>query len=338
MRYVCRKELRAGMILSSNLYDDNEKVLLRANTQLSEGLVARLQRMEFDGVYIYEDGDIEHARSIVSDETRMKAINKLRRLDIDACVFLANCIVNEIQSSESLIVEQTTLSSHDSYTYVHSVNVDVLSVIIGIGMGLKNKELELLSQSALLHDIGKCDVPVEILNKPAKLTKEEYKEMQNHPRYGLDRLREKDTTGEDEVPAVVKNAVYSHQENWDGTGYPRGLLGNAMHKFARIIHVADVYDALTAKRAYKDAMNPAEALEYIMANAGKMFDIDVVNVFLKYVAPYPLGVTVLLSNGHQGRVVENDEHHLSRPKVRLSNGSVIDMMKKLDVTIISILN
>ncbi len=338
MRYVGAKDLKAGMILSSNLYDDNEQVLLRANTQLSDSFITRIQKLQFDGVYVYENGDVENVKSIVSDETRMKAINKLRKLDIDACMFLANSIVNEIQSSDSLIVEQVSLSSYDSYTYVHSVNVDVLSVIIGIGMGLKNSELELLSQGALMHDIGKCDVPVEILNKPAKLTKEEYEEMKNHPLYGLKRLRDRVDTGAEEVAAVVKNAVYSHHENWDGSGYPRGLQGEGIHKFARIIHVADVYDALTVKRAYKDAMNPADAIEYIMANSGTMFDIDVINTFLKYVAPYPLGCKVLMSNGLQGIVMENDEKNLSRPKVKLQNGAVIDMMKKLDVTVIRILD
>ncbi len=335
MRYVGSKELKAGMIISSNLYDANEKILVKANTQLTQYIIDRLQRMEFDGVYVFEKGDVEAARSIISDETRMKAINKLKKLDINACMFLANSIVNEIQSSESLLIEQTSLSSYDSYTYVHSVNVDVLSVVTGIGLGLKNDELERLSQSALLHDIGKCDVPLEILNKPAKLTKEEYEEMKKHPEYGLKRLREKDG---DDVAAVVKNAVYSHHENWNGTGYPRGMKGEEIHKFARIIHVADVYDALTSQRPYKDSLNPSDALEYLMANSGEMFDIDVVNTFLKYVAPYPIGCTVLMSSGQQGTVIENDENHLSRPKVKLANGTKIDMMKKLDVTILKILS
>ena len=94
---------------------------------------------------------------------------------------------------------------------------------------------------------------------------------------------------------------------------------------------------MTAKRAYKNAMNPADAIEYLMANSGVMFDIDVVNVFLNYVAPYPIGCSVLLSSGKQGVVIENNEKHLSRPKVRLESGAVIDMMKKLDVTILKIL-
>ena len=338
MRYVGSKDLKPGMIISSNLYDDNEKILLRANTELSQGLINSIQRLQFDGVYVFEKDDVNTARQIVSDETRMKAINKLKKLDINACMFLANSIVNEVQSAQSLIIEQVSLSSYDSYTYVHSVNVDVLSVVIGIGMGLKNAELEKLSQGALLHDIGKVDVPLEILNKPARLTKEEYEEMKKHPEYGLKRLRDNEKTNGEEVPAVVKNAVYSHHENWDGSGYPRGLQAEEIHKFARIIHVADVYDALTAKRAYKDSMNPADAIEYLMANNGTMFDIEVINTFLKYVAPYPIGCDVLLSTGQQGTVVENNEKYLSRPKVKLSSGLVIDMMKKLDITILRILN
>ena len=334
MRYVNRRDLKPGMILANNLYDNNEQVLLKANATLNSFFIERIGRLEYDGVYIFDEGDVEKARHIVSDETRIKAINKLKKLDIDACMFLANSIVNEIRNADSLIVEQVSISSYDNYTYVHSVNVDVLSVIIGIGMGLTNAELEQLSQSALLHDIGKIDVPLEILNKPAKLTREEYAEMKKHPQYGLERLR---ASGRESIASVIKNAVYSHHENWDGSGYPRGLSGEDIHKFARIIHVADVYDAITAKRAYKNAMNPADAIEYLMANSGVMFDIDVVNVFLNYVAPYPIGCSVLLSSGKQGVVIENNEKHLSRPKVRLESGAVIDMMKKLDVTILKIL-
>ncbi|WP_024864366.1 HD-GYP domain-containing protein [Butyrivibrio sp. FCS014] len=338
MRYVSSKDLQPGMVISSNLYDNNEKILLKANTQLTEYFINRISKLQFDGVYIFEKDDVAKARQIVSDETRMKAINKLKRLDINACIFLANDIVNEIRSSKSLIIEQMSLSSYDSYTYVHSVNVDVLSVIIGIGMGLRNEELEKLSQAALLHDIGKCDVPLEIVNKPAKLTSEEYEEMKKHPEYGLKRLRDGRSQGTEEIHAVVKNAVYSHHENWNGTGYPRGLKGEAIHLFARIIHVADVYDALTAKRAYKDASNPSDAIEYLMANSGSMFDIDVVNTFIKYLAPYPIGCDVLLSTGQQGTVIENNEKYLSRPKIKLTSGVIIDMMKKLNVTILKILN
>ena len=326
------------MVISSNLYDNNEQILLKANTQLTEFFINRISNLQFDGVYIFEKDDVAKARQIVSDETRMQAINKLKRLDINACMFLANNIVNEIRSSESLIIEQVSLSSYDSYTYVHSVNVDVLSVIIGIGLGLRNEELEKLSQAALLHDIGKCDVPIEIVNKPAKLTTEEFEEMKKHPEYGLKRLRDGRSQGSEEVHAVVKNAVYSHHENWNGTGYPRGLKGENIHLFARIIHVADVYDALTAKRAYKDAMNPSDAIEYLMANSGSMFDIEVVNTFLKYLAPYPIGCEVLLSTGQQGTVIENNEKYLSRPKIKLTSGTVIDMMQKLNVTILQILN
>ncbi|SEF50701.1 HD domain-containing protein [Butyrivibrio sp. Su6] len=336
MRFVSTKDLKPGMLLANNLYDNNEITLLKANTPLNQFYIDRIDKLEYEGVYIFEDGDVEKARQIVSDETRLKAIKHLKKLDIDACIFLANSIVNEIRNADSLIIEQKAICSHDNYTYVHSVNVDILSVIIGIGMGLSNSELEKLSQSALLHDIGKCDIPLEILNKPAKLSKEEYEEMMKHPWYGLSRLREKEKTG-DEISAVIKNAVYSHHENWDGTGYPRGIAGTDIHEFARIIHVADVYDALTTKRAYKNAMNPADAIEYLMANAGIMFDIKVVNTFLLYIAPYPIGCTVLLSNGQQGVVIENNEKYLSRPKVKLSNGKVIDMMKKLDITILNIL-
>ena len=231
-----------------------------------------------------------------------------------------------------MIVETINLSTYDNYTYSHSVNVDMLSVILGVACGLRDDELRKLSQAALLHDIGKTCVPIEIINKPGRLTEEEYAEVKNHPRYGYNMLRDNY-----EVSSVARNAILSHHENEDGSGYPRGLTSEKIHLFAKIIHVADVYDALTTKRVYKEAMNPADALEYLMGNAERMFDKDLVATFMEYVAPYPLGVQVELSTGQKAIVVKNNRSMLSRPVVRLDSGTRVDLLERLDITIVKML-
>lgn len=332
MRYVKAEHLEKGMVLVYTLYDNNEKVLLKSNRKLTKNYIARIQQMEITGLYVFEDDEIEQHTPIVSEQTRLKAIKSLKRLNIDDCIYIANNIVEEIRESESMIVETINLSTYDNYTFSHSVNVDILSVILGVAAGLRDDELRKLSQAALLHDIGKTCVPIEIINKPGKLTEEEYEEVKNHPRYGYNMLRDNY-----EVSSVARNAILSHHENEDGSGYPRGLTSDKIHLFAKIIHIADVYDALTTKRVYKDAMNPADALEYLMGNAERLFDKDLVATFMEYVAPYPLGVQVELSTGQKAYVVKNNRAMLSRPTVRLDGGAVVDLMERLDITITKLL-
>ena len=332
MRYVKAEHLEKGMVLVYTLYDNNEKILLKANRKLTQNYINRIQQLDIMGLYVFEDDEICEHTSTVSEQTRLKAIKSLKRLNIDDCIYIANNIVEEIRESESMIVETINLSSYDNYTYTHSVNVDILSVILGVACGLRDDELRRLSQAALLHDIGKTCVPIEILNKPGILTEEEFAEVKKHPQYGYNMLKDNY-----DVSSVTRNAILSHHENEDGSGYPRNLTSEHIHLFAKIIHIADVYDALTTKRVYKDAMNPADALEYLMGNAERMFDKELVTIFMDYIAPYPLGVQVELSTGQKGLVVKNNRKMLSRPIVRLEGGALVDLMEHLDITIVKLL-
>lgn len=332
MRYVKAEHLESGMVLVYTLYDNNEKVLLKANRKLTQNYINRIQQMDIMGLYVFEDDEITEHTPIVSEQTRLKAIKSLKRLNIDDCIYIANNIVEEIRESESMIVETINLSTYDNYTYTHSVNVDILSVVLGVACGLRDDELRKLSQAALLHDIGKTCVPIEILNKPGRLTDEEFDEIKKHPRYGYNMLKDNY-----DVSSVTRNAILSHHENEDGSGYPRNLTSENIHLFAKIIHIADVYDALTTKRVYKDAMNPADALEYLMGNVERLFDKELVAMFMDYIAPYPLGVQVELSTGQKALVVKNNRAMLSRPIVRLDGGALIDLMDHLDITIVKLL-
>jgi len=332
MRYVKAEHLEKGMVLVYTLYDNNEKILLKANRKLTQNYINRIQQLDIMGLYVFEDDEICEHTPTVSEQTRLKAIKSLKRLNIDDCIYIANNIVEEIRESESMIVETINLSSYDNYTYTHSVNVDILSVILGVACGLRDDELRRLSQAALLHDIGKTCVPIEILNKPGILTEEEFAEVKKHPQYGYNMLKDNY-----DVSSVTRNAILSHHENEDGSGYPRNLTSEHIHLFAKIIHIADVYDALTTKRVYKDAMNPADALEYLMGNAERMFDKELVTIFMDYIAPYPLGVQVEMSTGQKGLVVKNNRKMLSRPIVRLEGGALVDLMEHLDITIVKLL-
>lgn len=151
-------------------------------------------------------------------------------------------------------------------------------MLTGIALRMPESDIWLLAEAAWLHDIGKWAVAPKILDKPAGLEEEEVEEVQRHVEYGYYMLMRMDN-----ISPVVREAVYEHHENMDGTGYPRGLAGEEISLYARIIHIADVYDALISKRCYKDAMSSAEAVEYLQSEADKMFDSTILQVFIEKV-------------------------------------------------------
>jgi HD-GYP domain-containing protein (c-di-GMP phosphodiesterase class II) len=204
------------------------------------------------------------------------------------------------------------LRAYDDYTFYHSVNVGVLSVTVGAALGLNKKQLHNLCLAALLHDIGKVFIPKEIVNKPEKLTDEEFKIIKTHSIKGYEYIREKF-----DIPVSSYIGVLQHHERYDGTGYPFSIEGNKISMFGKIIAASDVYDALVSSRPYRKAVLPSEAMEYIMGGSGSYFDALIVNTFTQRIAPYPVGTCVLMSDGRCGIVVENYYNCCLRPKIKV---------------------
>ena len=246
---------------------------------------------------------------------RNHAVEALQELDLEEAVNVAESIVKQLMEAKTISLDMLDLRTFDDYTFRHSVNVAVLSVVIGMGIGYTNEELVDLCSAAVFHDLGKISIDKAILNKPGKLTPEENELLRSHSQRSYDMLKEKWN-----IPARVKAAVLSHHENEDGSGYPNGLTGDKIHPFAKIIHVADVYDALSSDRAYKKAYTYSESLEYLMGGCGTLFDQQVVRAFMDKVPVYPKGVTVLLSDGREAIVVENHLGSPLRPTVRFFDG------------------
>lgn len=334
MRYLAIDQIEANSLLALPIYDNNGKILLNANVTLNPHYLTRLTDLGYAGLYIYDEISEDAAiHELISEETRQKTLVALKTLNLDACRLFAHSIVDELLKQSGISVDMISLSSFDNYTYVHCLNVAVLAVTIGIGAGFKNDQLYLLSEAALLHDIGKIKIDLDLLNKRERLSDTEMDIIRAHPTEGY--LLVKDNH---DIKSVVKNAILFHHENEDGTGYPQGLVSRQIHTYSKIIHVCDVYDALVSKRTYKDAMNPAEALEYLMSNCGTMFDISFVKKLIEYVAPYPTGITVLLSNGEKALISSQNKEFKTRPVVTLlSTRKKIDLLSILNLTIIKIL-
>lgn len=195
--------------------------------------------------------------------------------------------------------------------------------------------MESLGVGALLHDIGKILIPSHILNKPTQLSDEEFELVKAHTEYGFDILRR-----QDQFPSVVAHCAYQHHERIDGSGYPRQLKGNEIHQFGKIIGIADVFDAMTSNRVYRDAMLPHDAMEVLYGGAAIKFDKNMVEQFKKTIALYPNGITVSLSDGRKGIVIRQHPHLFHRPVIRIveEDGQEvapydIDLSKVLNVMI-----
>lgn len=326
MRFVPTHCLREGMVLGDNLYNNYGDLMLTSGTVLSKTYVDSIQRLQYNGVYIEDDisKDI-HILNIINDSVRAQTVKGIKDVfihcekdsaelkpDLKKAKMQIENIVDEIFAHRHLMVNMIDMKVFDDYTYYHSVNVAVLSIVLGIALKLDREELCNLGFAALLHDIGKVFVDREILNKPGKLTPTEFEEIKTHSLLGCNHIKK--GYG---VPNSTYMAILDHHEMYDGGGYPNNLKGDNISWYGRIITVADVYDALTSDRPYRKAMLPSDAMEYVMAYTTTQFDPRVVEVFVKKIAPYPIGTCVRLSNGLTGIVVENYEELCMRPRVRI---------------------
>lgn len=325
MRFVPIHCIRSGMKLGKTLWGLRSEVLLTAGTVLHDSYIDSINRLQLNGIYIEDDisGDVEIA-SLISDTLRAETVKGIKNLfvmsertgsapPLGLMREHISRIVEDILNHRNLMINMIDLKVFDNYTYAHSVNVAVLSIVLGLAAGMNRDALNRLGMAALMHDIGKVFIPIELLNKREPLTPEEYRELQRHSELGFDYVK----AHFPDIPVSSYVAILEHHERYNGSGYPLGKSGARITQFGSIIAIADVYDALTSERPYRKALPPSEAVEYFMASGGSHFHPDLTNLFLRKVAPYPVGTCVRLSNGWIGLVLENYESFSLRPKLRI---------------------
>lgn len=229
----------------------------------------------------------------------------------DAKAAVSEMVESVIRNPDAL-VWLTHLKKKDDYTSIHSMNVCILALAFGRHLGLSKNSLLHLGIGGLLHDVGKMRVKHEILVKPDILSEEEMALMRNHATYGHEIL-----LASKDIPPGAAEIAWSHHERMDGTGYPRGLKGEAIGYFSRIIGIIDVYDAITSERFYHNAITSLEALEKMYEWRGSSFDTALVEQFIQCLGIYPAGSEVEMSSGEVGVVISVNREHRLRPKVML---------------------
>jgi len=269
---------------------------------------------------------LEAKEAVVSmfEEVRMGCA-----VDVGGARQLVEDISESVARNPGAIISLARLKTADDYTYMHSVAVCAMMVALSRQLGLDEAQTRAAGTAGLLHDLGKVAMPIEVLNKPGKLTEAEFDIMKTHPTEGYKMLMA--STGVDEVSLDV---VLHHHEKMDGSGYPEGFKGDQISLYAKMGAVCDVYDAITSNRPYKAGWDPAESLRRMAEWANGHFDPRIFQAFVKSIGIYPVGSLVRLSSGRIGVVTEQSAKSLTTPLIKVffstkSNMRITPMMVDL---------
>jgi len=329
------------MRLGKRIYNEEGIVLLAEHVELTAPLITRLKELGFQAVYI-EDKRTDDIviPELVSEETRMRALREVRshfrrimdrgiRTKLSGGAFfdkafrdVVSMIIDDLSGHKDAMIMLTDMTAKDHYLYQHSLNVCVYATMLGLSSQMPREELHVLAMGALLHDIGKTQIPLEMLRKMGKLSKEEFELMKTHAEHGFRILKD-----EPNISLIAAHCAFQHHERLDGSGYPRGLKGEEIHDYARLIAVVDSYDAMTSHRVYRNAMLPHQALEILFAGAGTLYDKSKIEQFRNKVAIYPIGHEVTLNTGETGVVVDLNLNSPHRPIVRILQNAAGEQIK-----------
>lgn len=218
--------------------------------------------------------------------------------------------VESVIANENAMLWLSLLKNVDEYTAQHSVNVGLLSIVLGRAEGLSPEELETVGLCGMMHDIGKSKIPLEILNKSGAFSEEEFSIMKTHTTSGYNILTDKP-----DLETIVAEVAYSHHERLNGKGYPRAMPAGSISHFTRIVAIADTYDAVTSERVYSPAKSSFEALTILIGARGSHFDPEQVQRFIECIGIYPIGAIAELSNREIAIVLPTPHEHQNSPKV-----------------------
>jgi HD-GYP domain-containing protein (c-di-GMP phosphodiesterase class II) len=289
-------------------------------------------------------------RAIEATKTVMLSGRDKRPIDLRKAKRAVQSIVDLILNEEFSLIGLTAIKNHDEYTFQHCVNVSILSISLGQRLGFNKKMLGELGVAAILHDLGKATIPGWVLNKPGKLTAEEWKLMTDHPVQGVKMISK--LRGLNELALRAMIVAFEHHLNIDGSGYPKMGDRLTMSLFSRIVAIADCFDAMTAHRSYrKTPFTPYEALHHMLIANKEKFDPLLIKAFVNTVGMYPAGTVVLLDTNEIGVVTAHNGHDIFRPKVKIVadrdrkkvDGAIVDLSHREEggtytVGIVSALN
>ncbi len=353
-------ELKEGMVTLTDTFSTKGKLILPKNTVITKSIISRLVSNDVLFVEIEDEaieltsGD-ELFKTFAIDEETIKSkpeykkfrrryeknitdigdhlndiVHKNASIETDAMLDSTLNIIKSTDSPLSIFTMLSTMKDYDDSTFNHSLNVALICNIFGRWLGLSDEDIKIVTSCGLFHDIGKLLIPENIIKKPGKLTDEEYKIIKTHSKLGYDLLKKKN------ADIHVQYAALMHHEKCDGSGYPLGLTDNQIDWAAQIVTIADIYEAMTAKRVYRGALSPFTVINNFEENGLRKYNPKFLLTFLENVVNSYMNCKVKLSNGEEGDIVYINKVSLSKPLVKTKD-NFIDLSKNSHVSIESIL-
>lgn len=334
-------EAVAGMIASRSIRNRYGGVVVAANTVLDLLLLRKIKRLGIKTIFVYimKDNVIDATLQRFTqsyDEARqeikelIKAVGDGKPLSIEKVRKISGMIINKYDNNRQVFQAIAQFRNVDEYTYTHNVNVALLCSIMAKWLRYDDAQTRLLIYAGLLHDIGKARMPHDILNKPGKLTESEFEIMKQHTHYGYEIIKKMSYVSND-----VATGALLHHERGDGGGYPLGLEGSKIPSTAKIIALADIYDAMTSERVYKSKQTPFSVLELFENHSFGVLDTRYLMVFMQNIAQYYIGDMITLNTGQKAEVIHVNPQRISRPLIRIADeGRFVDLVVEQEYTII----
>lgn len=304
------KYLKKGMIVAQSIFNHFGGSYLIKGSTLTPEYISQLRKLGIPTVNVTSvdpSVSLPPPPDVIQEKTRVDAIRHIYRafddirkkgaFDAEAVRQISDEIIYDLIDNKKNLVQLTDIRLHDTYTFGHSVNVAVLSALLGLLCHYTHEDLLVLTLGALFHDLGKLDIPEDVLTKPTALTDDEFSLIKTHPEAGADRINALAHSGLPR-PAVLAAIAREHHERVDGRGYPRKLDGEDITRFAEIVAIADVYDALTSERPYKKAYPPNIAYHIMTKVDQGHFNPLLLKLFFNNVALYPVGTILQTTWGY----------------------------------------
>lgn len=361
-KYIKTRQVKPGMRIDQSVVDRLGRTLVARGSVLDKYVIDSLLKLGVMSIYV-QDGEIEPEEENINispkaqlnieklhtdDRSKVKLSKSVKERVAhgiqyiysntesaelsEATSSITQDLLKAIDSNDAIAIDINELKTSDEYTFKHSVDVATIAMILAKQQGLSKQDIYNIGVAGLLHDVGKTKVPSNILNKPAKLDDNEFEVMKQHSIFGYRMVKDKPNFNE-----AISLAVLQHHEKINGSGYPLGVTNSQISTYAKILSVADIYDALVTERPYKQAFSQRDAIETIMSMTHEL-DMHAMKSFLHSMILYPVGSIVNLSNGEKARVVRNNPHYILRPTVvGLQTGHVYNLGEDLKCANIIIL-
>lgn len=330
--------LKPGMVLSGDLFSKEGIFIWPAKKPITPNLINELKSKNIKELFytkqvskdlseisppMFSEEVKQDAKVVV--ENVLKQLKDDKKIEIQEVKRIIEKIFHDmIQKLGKAVLNLSVVKNYDEYTYVHSVNVCILSMFFSKFLGASDFVIKEIGTGALLHDVGKAKIPTSILYKPGELTEEEFTIMKKHPIIGYFAIKDEPT-----VSTYAKKIILFHHERFDGNGYPLGIKFDRIGRYPQIVSLADIFDALTSERPYKQGMSISQALNFIMKKSGSYFEPVLAQKFIIEISklyslpsPYAIGSFVLLNTGEKGIIMQKSSEYTMKPTILIIENSL----------------